>query len=157
AEAARDRLSWGGHGRLQRTPTAGDEIGDGLFTLFINDPRPAEERLTDITQRVEAIPDYLQSLLARLELPVTRWVKMDQTKTTGCDESRDTLGGWAQQVRLGGSDRRATASQRAKQALTNYSAELGKLTSAPDIHIGDAAMREVIALRGIELSPEELK
>lgn len=157
AEAARDRLSWGGHGRLQRTPTAGDEIGDGLFTLFINDPRPDEERLADITQRVEAIPDYLQSLLARLELPVTRWVKMDQTKATGLHELLDNLTGWAEQERLGGSDRLPTASRRAKLALTNYSAELGKLTSAPDIHVGDAAMREIIALRGIELSPEELK
>ncbi|MGE0322436.1 MAG: DUF885 family protein [Polyangiaceae bacterium] len=157
AEAVRDQLSWGGHSRLERTPTAGDEIGDGLFTLFINDPRPAEERLADITRRVEAVPDFLEALLGRLKLPVTRWVKMDQTKTSGLLELLDNLNGWAEQERLGASDRLATASEGAKQALTDYGRKLGELESAPDIHIGDAAMREVIALRGIELSPEELK
>ncbi len=157
AESARDELSWGGSTRPERTPTAGDDIGDGLFTLFINDPRPAEERLADITQRVESIPDYLQSLLGRLRLPVTRWVKMDQTKTSGLFELLDNLSGWAEQERLGGSDRLAAATQRAKASLGDYNAALGKLDSAPDIHIGDAAMREVISLRGIDLSPEELK
>ncbi|MEZ4228549.1 MAG: DUF885 family protein [Polyangiaceae bacterium] len=157
AESVRDELSWGGHSRLERTPTAGDDIGDGLFTLFINDPRPAEERLADITQRVEAVPDYLGTLLGRLKLPVTRWVKMDQTKTSGLLELLDNLSGWATRERLGGSDRLATASERAKQSLLEYGKALGELRSAPDIHVGDMAMRDIISLRGIELPPEELK
>ena len=46
------------NGKTQREqmPKAGSEIGDGIFLLFINDPRPGEARLADIVGRLEAGP-----------------------------------------------------------------------------------------------------
>lgn len=157
AEINRDNLTWGGGARLERTPSAGDDIGDGLFTLFINDPRHPEQRLADITARVEGIPAYVEALLGRLKNPVTRWVKMDLTKVGGLGDLLDNLVAWSQTEKLGGSDALISAVAQAKVALERYSTQLAALKSSPDIHIGDAAMRRVIALRGIELSPEQLK
>ena len=51
--------TFNGRTMLQQKPTAGDDIGNGIFLMFINDPRPAEARLGDITARSGAIPDYL--------------------------------------------------------------------------------------------------
>lgn len=157
AEINRDTLTWGGGTRLERTPTAGDDIGDGLFTLFINDPRHAEERLADITGRVEGVPQYVEALLGRLKNPVTRWVKMDLSKVSGLGELLDNLVSWSQREKLGGSDALVSAVAKAKVALERYATQLAALDSSADIHIGDAAMREVIALRGVNLSPEQLK
>ena len=62
AEIHDETYTWNGRDRLQQTPSAGDEIGDGIFQLFVNDPRPAEERLADIAARLEAVPGYLDAL-----------------------------------------------------------------------------------------------
>ena len=61
-----DSWTFNGRTRAQQKPTAGDDIGDGLFQMFINDPRPAADRLANITARLEKVPQYLSLLLDRL-------------------------------------------------------------------------------------------
>src|SRR5262245_56437214 len=65
---------------LHQQPRAGDDSGDGIFLLSVSDPRPAEQRLRDITRRIEGIPAYLDALIARLEHPVARWAQVDAAK-----------------------------------------------------------------------------
>ena len=45
-------FSWAGQTHVEQCPTAGEQIGDGLFLLLVNDPRPAEERLANIKAKL---------------------------------------------------------------------------------------------------------
>ena len=83
SDVLNETLQFNGATRREQLPRAGDEIGDGVYLLFANDPRPAGDRLEDITSRLEAVPACLASLEARLGRPVARWAGMDVTKISG--------------------------------------------------------------------------
>ena len=38
-----------------------EQVGDGLFLLFVNDPRPAEQRLENIKARLDRVPEFLEA------------------------------------------------------------------------------------------------
>ncbi len=156
AEAHRDSYRFNDRTRLQQLPSAGDDIGDGVFMLFINDPRPAADRLLDITERLEQVPDYLQSLLARLDTPVERWVGMDVEKVEGLTQLFATAEDWANKESFKEAPRLSQARQRAESALADYVERLKQLPTTRQLHVGDALAREIVANRGIDKSLEEL-
>lgn len=156
AEVLKDRVTSGGGERLRSWPSAGDDLGDGLFGLFINDPRPAAERLADAVSKLEAVPDYLASLLGRLERPVARWVAMDQSKVSGLPELFGHLEAWSASEAFADHERLVRAGAKAQGALTSYHQRLGELPSTPDIHVGEEAAEAIIRSRGVFLSPAEL-
>jgi uncharacterized protein (DUF885 family) len=148
--------TFNGKVRLAQQPTAGDDIGDGIFLLFANDPRPAAERLADITGRVEEIPAYIEALLTRLDTPVARWVDMDVEKVEGLPTLFGTLVGWAEGEGFADVDRLKTGRAAAEQALEQYVTSLRGLPTTTQIHAGDDVARKIVALRGIEASLEDL-
>ena len=117
AEIHSDSYRFNDRTRLAQMPTAGDDIGNGIFMLFVNDPRPDAARLEDITTRLEQVADYVPALLARLDTPVARWVSMDVEKVSGLGQLFDTAEAWAERVGFADRKRLKAARTRAEGAL----------------------------------------
>ncbi|MEO1234831.1 MAG: DUF885 family protein, partial [Myxococcota bacterium] len=143
--------TFNGRTTRQQLPTAGDDIAGGLFTLFINDPRPPEERLANITARLEMVPDYLDALVRRLKTPVRRWVAIDREKVEGLPSLFAELRGWGESVGYADLSRFEAARGKAEGALKMYLDHLSQL-DAPKLHDASARrLSHVDALRGLEL------
>jgi len=156
AEVHHDSYRFNDRTRLVQMPSAGDDIGDGVFMLFINDPRPAAERLRDITARLEQVPDYVEALLDRLDTPLERWVEMDVEKVEGLTQLFSTAEDWAEEEGFPDAPRLVSARQRAESALQSYLERLKQLPTTRKLHVGDAIAREIVRMRGIDKSLEEL-
>lgn len=141
---------------LEQKPTAGDDISDGLFLMFINDPRPAHERLQNITARLEKVPTYIVQLLKRLDTPVQRWVTIDIEKVEGLPELFQTIYNWAEEEQYPQIERLAAAQRQAEAALSHYVEKLKEMPTTTHFFIGEEQTRKLIRLRGIDKSPEEL-
>jgi uncharacterized protein (DUF885 family) len=148
--------TFNGRTRHAQLPSAGDDLGDGIFLQFVNDPREPAERLGTITSRMEAIPDYLETLLARLDTPVARWTAMECEKVAALPQLFDTLEAWASQVRWEGSARLGKASTAARAALQDYAARLGRLPTTRQLHLEEEDARRIVQFQGIERSLEQL-
>lgn len=141
---------------LQQRPNAGAEIGDGIFTIFLVDPRPDYQRLTDILGRIQQIPAYLSAMSGRLEKPVARWVAMDLECLTELHTLFASVQRWAATVGWTQRTELATACEVAIHAVQQYCGQLRQLPTTNDFHIGDRNTRELIRLSGIDLSLEDL-
>lgn len=148
---------WNGRTRLQQLPGAGDGTTGGIFLLFANDPRPAGDRLADVTARVEQIPDYLEAMLARLDTPLKRWVDIDAEKVIEAPQLLATLRGWAKEEGWADGRRLGVACEAAERAMASYVERLGGLPTTTQLHLSEADARELVALRGVEQSLEELQ
>lgn len=146
------------NGKTQREqmPKAGAEIGDGIFLLFVNDPRPDAERLRDIVGRLEGIPEYAEKMLARLDVPVARWVDMDVETVEGLPQLFETVETWAEEQSFADLVRLKQARQSAESALLMYAEKLRAMPTTTQLHIGDEVARRIVSLRGIDKSFEEL-
>lgn len=141
---------------LAQKPTAGDDISTGLFSMFITDPRPASERLANITARIEKVPAYLEALEARLDTPVARWVSIDLAKVEGLPDLFANLHDWAVEIEWPDAERLGHARVRAEAALERYARALRAMPTTRHFHIGVTEARRLVALRGIEPSLEDL-
>ena len=141
---------------LQQKPTAGGDISDGLFLLFINDPRPARERLDNITARLEKVPEYVNKLIKRLDTPIKRWVAIDVEKVTGLPELFDTIYNWGQEQQYPQMKRLAAARQQAELALTDYIQQLTAMPTTTNLFIGREQASKLVKLRGIDQSLSQL-
>jgi len=149
------RLLNGDHEPTQK-PRASDGIGDGIFMMFINDPRPGKDRLSDILSRLAHVPDYLEATLERLDTPVERWVAMDLEKAEGLPELIETLVAWGDELAFPDKARLRSVADQAISALASYRVRLAAMPTSTNIHLGDEESRRTVALRGIELPLEEL-
>lgn len=149
--------TWNGRLHRQQCPRASDAIGDAIFLMFLNDPRPDAARLDDIVARLEAVPAYLTSLLQTLETPVARWVTMDRQKVGGLPDLFATLRLWAEGVEYHALSRLDAAIATATESLTVYSMALERMETTDALHVGPELAQEIVRLRGIDLSLDELK
>jgi len=145
-----------GERTLPQQPRAGDEIGDGIFMLSVADPRPPAERLADITGRIEAIPRYLVALEQRLDTPIRRWVQMDLAKVRALPTLLGSMESWANAEGFADAPRLSRAAGAARSALDSYARALESMPSRAEIHIGEAAAKNLVRLRGIEQPLDEL-
>lgn len=148
--------TFNGRTRLEQMPRAGDEIGEPLFLLFVNDPRHAHDRLCDVTARLEGVPAYLEAMLGRLNTPVRRWVDIERQKVAALPSLLDTLVGWAETVGFADRERLAVARGEAERALVAYAERLAALPTTDGLHVGRETAERIVALRGIERSLDEL-
>ncbi|MDF2634537.1 MAG: hypothetical protein K0R78_1411 [Pelosinus sp.] len=148
--------TFNGKEELQQKPTAGADISDGLFLLFINDPRPSHERLDNITARLEKVPQYLEQLLSTLDTPVRRWVSMDIEKVSGLPEFFETLYNWAKDEQYSQLERLAAAKKQGEAALEQYIEQLKGMPTTTHFFIGAEQAKKLIKLRGIDKSLAEL-
>lgn len=147
------------NGRLESTqmPRAAGEVGDPPFLMFVNDPRPAGERLADVTARLEGTPAYLEALVARLDTPVKRWVDIDVERVAGLPSLFANLRGWDEHEGWADAPRLASACRTAEEALVDYVERLKALPTTTQIHLDADAARTIVAGRGIDLDLSELK
>jgi uncharacterized protein (DUF885 family) len=152
-----ETYTFNGRTTRQQMPRAGDDISSGIFLYFVNDPRPAGERLANIMARIDKVPEYLDALAARLDTPVARWVNIDLDKIAGLPDLFTNLRDWAQAVAWPDTALLGQAIDRANAALERYAGALRGMPTTGSFHIGDAEARRIVKLRGIELSLEELR
>lgn len=152
------QLTYTFNGRTRRAqlPRVGDDIGDGIFALFISDPRDDESRLADVATRMEQIPAYLSAAMATLDTPVTRWAAIDDEKVAGLPHMFSTITGWAQEVGWADTARLENACTVAEAALADYRTWLSEQPTEDNLHVGRETAAEIIRLRGIDLSIDEL-
>lgn len=148
--------TFNGKCEAQQKPSAGADISDGMFLLFINDPRPSRERLDNITSRLEKVPQYLNALLLTLDTPVKRWVDMDVEQVNGLPEFFATLYDWAKEEQYSQLERLKAAKQQAEAALEQYLERLKAMPVTTNFFIGREQAEKFIRLRGIDKSLEEL-
>lgn len=148
--------TFNGKSKRQQMPKAGDDIGDGIFLLFINDPRDEKARLDDIVGRLEAVPAHTEKMLARLDTPVARWVSMDLQTVEGLPKLFATVEGWAEECKYAELTRFKTARAAAEAALLSYSEKLAAMPTTTQLHVGSEVARSIVDLRGIDKSFEEL-
>ena len=61
-----------------RRPSAAGDVGDAIFLLFARGAAPLSERLATITDRLEAVPAYLEASKSRAKgAPVATWQETD--------------------------------------------------------------------------------
>lgn len=156
AEIHEGEYQFNGLTQLQQLPCAGSDIGDGIFLLFINDPRPDAERLVDVVGRLEAVPAYLKGMLGRLTTPVARWVAMDLEAVAELPDLFETIEGWANSCQWPAIKRLQDARVGAEMALNEYATQLQAMPTTTQLHIGVADAQKIVALQGIELSLEQL-
>ena len=61
-----------------RRPSAAGDVGDSIFLLFARGAAPLSERLARITDRLEAVPAYLEASRSRAKgAPVRTWQETD--------------------------------------------------------------------------------
>ncbi|EGO63894.1 DUF885 family protein [Acetonema longum] len=152
-----DTCRFNGKPERFQMPTAGEDISNGLFLLFVSDPRPAAERLDNITCRLEKVPDYLDGLLGRLDTPVKRWRDVDEEKVRELPDLFATVSQWARQESYPGLARLNRAREKAETALSDYLHRLQAMPVTGQFAVGLGQTREIIRLRGIEKSMESLK
>ena len=151
-----ETLRFNGRSTRAQMPRAGDDIGDGLFLLFANDPRPADARLADATARLEQVPDYLQTVLAGLDLPVARWVDIEITKISGLGTLFDTLEGWSKEVSWEQHDRLLRARAGADAAIAAYRDALKGLPTTTQFALGAEEAQRIVDHKAVGMSLAEL-
>ena len=145
-----------GRTRHQQLPEAGEEIGDPIFFMFINDPRPDGDRLKDITARLKQVPDYLNAMSDRLDHPIDRWRTIELETLDGLPLLFDSVNNWAEHIQWADRDSLKNTAKLANNAMKAYGQRLQKMPTERDFHLGDQPTRELVSLSGIELSLEQL-
>ena len=156
AQAHDESVTFNGRSARSQTPRAGDDIGDGIFLLMANDPRPEHDRLADITSRLERVPDYLSALAARLDRPVARWVGMDLEKVGELPSLFATIAERAEATGFADAGRLESARERAEGALARYADALRAMDTTTSFHVGEKTARRIVELKGIDRPLEEL-
>ncbi|MDC1287577.1 DUF885 domain-containing protein [Gammaproteobacteria bacterium] len=145
-------LSFNGKLQAQQLPDAGGEISSGIFYLVTNDPRPPEERLSNILARLQQVPSYLERMLARLDTPVARWVAIDLETIAGLPEFFATILQWAEEEAFSRCAELATAIQRGNAALADYATSLGNLPTTTAFSVGPEQAQALVSSNGIDLT-----
>lgn len=140
----------------KQLPQAGEQLSSGLFLLVTNDPRSAEQRLQNITARLQQAPKFLENCLAYYQTPVKRWVAIDCETIAGLPEFFASIISWAEQEDFSDIDQLKLAVDHTNAAITHYISALEKFDTTDNFVIGEAQANDILASRGIELSLNDI-
>ena len=140
----------------QRKPNGVDGISAGIFQLFVNDERPAHERLDNILTRLEQSTDYLKAEAEVIAEPITRWLQIELTQGEGLPSLFESIRSWAAQENYPKLTLLESAINRTNTALWEYLKELGERHTIDDFTIGEDKVNELLAIRNIHYSPAQL-
>jgi hypothetical protein len=139
-----------------RKPRVGDAVGDPLVDLMVLDPRPAHERLADVVGRLEDVPSYAAGKLRTYDRPIERWRDIDREICSGLPELFGHLLAWAEGEAFPGFARLERAIAGARDALETYDRGLAAMETSRQLHLAPGDGEQIIANRGIALTPNEL-
>ena len=141
-------------------PSGAEDVGNGLFLLFMRNFAPLPERLASITGRLERAPDYLRETKGRVRKPNKLWSEIGLESAQQTPAFLDIVGATAKDA-LPSADRARLdeAIARTKDALAKQERWIRKdlLPKAQDkVGIGAAKFRRLVALRELGLSVDEI-
>ncbi|HET7678041.1 MAG TPA: DUF885 domain-containing protein [Candidatus Limnocylindrales bacterium] len=147
----------------ERRGTAMDEIGDGIFLLFVRDFAPLPERLVSITARLEQAPRVISETQTRLgERPVRLWNELELRSAEEMASLFDEVLAAARPVWPEDSTewrRLSGAVERANAAIDSYQGWLREVIArgGDDVALGAERYDELIALRAFDgLTTDEI-
>lgn len=146
-------------GELQRSlkPSGVDGISAGIFQLFVNDERSEHERLNDILSRLMLAPEYLQKELSVLTQPVKRWLDIEIEQANGLPELFGNIFNWAESTQYPKLADLQLAITQINESLEQYVGALKLLPTRDSFAIGIDKVNELLALKKIDKSPEQLR
>lgn len=138
-------------------PEGVDGISAGIFQIFVNDVRAESERLNDILARLKLAPEFLKQELARLTKPVQRWLNIEVEQAEGLPELFDNIVAWAKGVNYSELGQLIDAVAEVNVALQDYIAGLKQLPTRTEFAIGLDKVKELLALKKIDKTPQQLR
>ena len=153
----RDTLEINGAPERCQKPAGVEGISEGIFQLFVNDERGSEARLSDILSRLRQAPNYLQEELLVLERPVRRWRDIEVEQAGELPDLFQSILDWARDTSFPDRAELETAIEVVKRGLNDYIAQLEAMPTGASFTIGREKMEELLALKQIDKSPEQLR
>jgi uncharacterized protein (DUF885 family) len=146
------------HGQPQRRrkPSGVDGISAGIFQLFVNDERSASQRLDNILSRLQQAPAYLKTEQDVITQPIKRWVAIELEQGEGIPDLLATILAWAEQEKYEHVNQLKVAITDCNQATDDYLKDLASRETFTDFTIGEKKVNELLALRNIEQSSQQL-
>ncbi len=151
------------HRLWERRVTAGEEIGDAVFLLFVRDFAPLSDRLTTIAARLEAAPLALIQVRDRLgHDTVALWLQLELDAVESLPGFLDVIVA-AGMSTFGADDARQTrlalAADGARDALAGYGEWINEQLpeAGDDFALGREHLDELVALRAFDgLTTDEI-
>lgn len=140
-----------------RSSSGVDGISEGIFQLFINDPRIASERLDNILSRLTQAPDYLKKEIETLDTPVERWRNIEVEQAEGLPELFSSIVSWAELENYQNTTKLKSAVNTTNDALIAYQNALSSMPSTREFSIGEEKVIELLSLKEIEKTPLQLR
>jgi hypothetical protein len=146
------------HGQPQRRRKPGgvDGISAGIFQLFVNDERSASQRLDNILSRLQQAPAYLKTEQEVITEPIKRWVAIELEQGEGIPDLLATILAWAEQEKYEHVNQLKLAITDCNQAMNDYLKDLASRETFTDFTIGEQKVNELLALRNIGQTPQQL-
>jgi len=142
----------------EQRPDGPDDVGGGLFGLFLRDFAPIGERMDSITARFEKFPRFLEQMRTRTVDPVRRWVELaveSGTRLPGFFHVITAAGKETGYGHQGGLEEAAAKTAEALARYVTWSRDL--LPRSRDVTgIGEENFRKLLELRELPLSMEEI-
>jgi len=147
------------HGELQRRrkPAGVDGVSEGIFQLFVNDERGSADRLADILSRLRQAPAYLEEELAVLSTPVKRWRDIELARAAKIPELFASILAWARKTNFPDTAALGREVAQVNGALQAYRDALSELPTTDKFSIGIDKVEELLALKQIDKTPEQLR
>ena len=151
-----NELNQHGQPQRRRQPGGVDGISAGIFQLFVNDERDSHARLEDILSRLQQAPNYLAIELKVISEPIKRWCDIEVEQGEGLPDLFATILNWAQQEKFPQLTKLKSAIHECNEALAQYLKDLQGRTCISDFAIGEDKVKDLLAIRQIHQSPQQL-
>ncbi len=141
-------------------PSAAEDLGNGLFLLFMRNFAPLPERMVSITARLERAPAFLQESQGRVRKPTKLWAEIGLESVRQTPAFLEIIHAAGQEA-LPAPDaaRLGEAIARTRDALAEQERWIREdlLPKAQDrVGIGAAKFRRLVALRELGLTVDEI-
>ena len=141
-------------------PSGAEDLGNGLFLLFMRNFAPLAERMASLTGRLERAPQYLREMKTRVRAPTRLWSEIGL-------ESAQQAPGFLEIIQAAGREalpsadcaRLDEAVAKTRESLQDQERWIWKelLPMASDrVGIGSTKFRRLLALRGLGLTVDEI-
>lgn len=151
-----NELQQSGQPQRCRKPSGIDGISAGIFQLFVNDDRLAEQRIDNVLSRLSQAPDYLKQELNVITQPVKRWLDIELEQGEGLAGLFATIYHWAKEESYSKLPELDQAIQTCNEAVSGYLSDLKSRDTITEFSIGEDKVNALLALREINKSPEQL-